>query len=150
MNEIISIIPNLKKRKLFSNEAYTLIVFKNETIFAKLTSKILNENIQKAKDKAKSEGKGFFSQWGAQIGASLNYETRYQKMSYDDILNENQANLVFKNDSISKIKIRRFDSSETTKTYYHIDIIVSGEKYKFRSNSNPANLFKLAFKDKVK
>lgn len=150
MNKILSIIPNLRKRKIFSNESYSLIVFKNETIFAKLTSKILNEDVKKAKEKAKAEGKGFFGQWGAQMGASFNYEKRYQNMSYNDIVNETQGNLVFNNDLISKIKIRRFDVPENARSYYHVDIIISGKKYKFRSNINPTSLFKSAFKDKVK
>ena len=153
MEKIISIVPNLRKRKLlgFSNETYTIIIFENETVLAKLTSKIMKENAAKAKEKAKSEGKGFFGRWGAQLASSLNYSERYRNMSISDIKNETPGNLSFDNDTITKIKIRMNDQSqESGRIFYNIDFYASGEKYKFTTEQDVETEFKKAFGNKVK
>ena len=153
MENIIAIIPELRMRKNlgFSNKAYTLIVFEEETIFARLTSKILNENIADARAQAGSEGKGFFGKLGAQLVSSLNLSEQYKNMSIDEVKNETPGNFSVANNSISKITIRHdLRDVESGRDSYYVKIYTSGEKYKFRTEHDPGAEFKTAFGPKVK
>lgn len=151
MNNVVSIIPGLKRRRFFSfsNEVYTLVVFKDKTVFARLTSQILNEIVLKAKEKAKSEGKGFFGRWGAQISSSLNYAKRYEDMSFDGIKNESEGNFSVDNDTITKVRVRMNSYDESAKNFYYVDIFVSGVKHKFTARQNPIEGLKRAYGSRV-
>lgn len=151
MQSTITIIPNLKKKKFLglTSETYTLVVTKKETIFAKLTSNMLKEIVLSAKKDAKSEGKGFFGRWGAQISASIKYFEKYNKMSLDDIKNETEGNFSIKNDSISKVKVITIEQNENARIFYEILIKTSGEKYKFITEQDVHNEFKKAYGSKM-
>ena len=161
MENIIAIIPALTIRKHFgfSFKTYTLVVFEEETVFARLTSKLLKKIIADARAQAESEGKGFFGKWGAQLLSSFNYSERYKNMSIDEVKNETPGNFSVANNSISKITIRYVPMSHNNlsdgacnsgKDDYYVKIYTSGEKYKFRTDQDPAAKFKTAFGPKVK
>ena len=141
----------MRKHLGFSNKAYTLIVLEEETIFARVTSKILNKNVADARAQAGSEGKGFFGKLGAQLVSSLNFSERYKNMSIDEVKNETPGNFSVANNSISKITIRHnLQEVERGRDSYYIKIVTSGEKYKFRTERDPGAGFKTAFGKKVK
>jgi len=151
MEKITAIIPTLRKSKMlgFSNETYTLVVTNERSIFAQLTSAMLNEQINEAKKKAKDDGKGFFGQWGAQLGASFNYSKKYEKMKPDDILKESEKNFEIKNDSIEKVKYKWYPDQEGGRNYYDVIFKTGSDKFKFKTESDPKSALKTAYGDKL-
>lgn len=140
------IISNLRKKKLFSNEVYTLVVTGEISIFALVTSKILNEEVAKARAIAKSDGKGFFGQWGAQLGASFSFGERYKSMDDKTILSENPKNFEIANQSISKVT-ERLDLNNN-KNSYIITIVASGVKYAFVSPISQVDNLRKAYRER--
>lgn len=152
MEKMTAIIPTLRKTKMlgFSNEMYTLVVTDKRSIFANLSSAMLKEQINEAKNKAKDDGKGFFGQWGAQLGASFNYSKKYEKMKPDEILKENEKNFEIKNEDIEKVKYKWYHDQEGGRSYYDVIFKTSSEKYKFKTESDPKSQLKKAYGDKFK
>lgn len=108
-DEIIGIVPNLKKSKMLglSYDSFTLVVTPDSTIFAKITNDMLKQVVKESRDQAKAEGKGFFGQWGAQIKGSFRYAERYAGMSAQAALAEDKANFAIPNAGIRSIKIKK-------------------------------------------
>jgi len=152
MEKIISVIPTLRKSKMlgFSNETYTLVVTNERSIFAQLTSAMLNKQINEAKNKAKEEGKGFFGQWGAQLKTSFNYSEKYMKMKPDEILKETNKNFEIKNSEIEKVKYKWYEDQQSARSYYDVIFKTNSEKFKFKTETNPKAELKKAYGDKFK
>jgi len=104
---VIGVVPTLKKGKSFGRwDTYTMVVTDTRSIFAQITSAMLQQIGKEAAEQAKAEGKGFFGRWGAQLKAHLSFSQRYLDMSPDEILSENKDNFFINNDDIRTIKIR--------------------------------------------
>lgn len=152
MEKIIAIVPTLRKSKMlgFSNETYTLVVTNERSIFAQLTSAMLNAQVAEAKNKAKEEGKGFFGQWGAQLKTSFNYAKKYESMKPNDILKETEKNFEIKNSEIEKVKYKWYQDQDAARNYYDITIKTNSDKYKFKTETDPKQGLKTAYGEKFK
>lgn len=134
----------------FSNETYTLVVTNERSIFAQLTSTMLNEQITKARKKAKEEGKGFFGQWGTQLKTNFNYQKKYENMKPDEILKETEKNFEIKNSDIEKVKYKWYQDQDAARNYYEVVFKTKLDKYKFKTETDPKQGLKSAYGDKLK
>lgn len=150
MEKIIAIVPELRIAKIFSNEMYTLIVTNERSIFANLTKEMLNDMYKKAREDAKAQGKGFFGQWGAQLGTAFSYSDKYSKMKPDEILKEAPKNFEIKNSEIEKVKYKWFHDEESARNYYEVIFKTTSNKHKFKTEKDPKAGLKKAYEDKVK
>jgi hypothetical protein len=146
----VTIIGPLNKPKLMglANDSFTLIVTKDQSIFAKLTSEIMKKVAEEAKQQAKQEGKGFFGQWGSQIAGGMNYSQRYLNMDPGEILKENPANFSIPNSSINLIEVKYRDNSDddgASGCEWTINIHAYSQKLSFKCNSNPKDELKKAY-----
>ncbi|AGB50309.1 hypothetical protein Metho_2145 [Methanomethylovorans hollandica DSM 15978] len=82
---VVSIIGPLHKPKIMglAYNSFTLIVTKDHSVFAKLTSEIVKKVVEDARQQAEDERKGFLGKWGSQIAGGMNYTQRYVKMAAD-------------------------------------------------------------------
>lgn len=152
---IIAIIGPLNKPKLMglTNDSFTLIVTKDQSIFAKLTSEIMKSVAEEARQQAKQEGKGFFGQWGSQIAGGMNYTQRYLRMGSEEILKENAANFSIPNSSINYVEVKYKDNSDddgTGRSEWAINIHAHSHKLNFKCNNDPRTELKKAYPETVK
>jgi hypothetical protein len=150
---IIGVMPYLRKSKMLGllSNSFTLVATLDESIFARITNAMLNQAVIDAKDKAKAEGKGFFGQWGSQMGASFNYAEKYLDMSPDLIRSENAENFSIPNAGIVSVKAReknKYDD-ERTSALWEITINSGAGKLKFNSGYDPRKGLKEIYGGKV-
>lgn len=139
-----------------SYDSYTAVITTRRMIFAQMTSQMLTQNATNAREQAKSEGKGFFGAWGAQIKAGFSFGQRYLQMSPESILAENPGNFAIENNTISQIKIglKRLNpgSSNTGPQDFEMKIQTPMGEYVYRidDSSNNEKLLKQVYGDRVK
>jgi hypothetical protein len=128
---IIATLSGLNRRKgLFGAESFNLLVTPQRMVFAYVTSEMLKWAAEQAKQNAKQQGKGFFGQWGAVIGANNFLLDRCRAMPIENILAENQENFVIYNQQVQSIKARANFDPDTNQPDT-MEIRFSGGKMKF-------------------
>jgi type 1 glutamine amidotransferase len=114
------------KQKVFS-----LIITDRRLIFAELTKEKITAMVNEARDTAKAEGKGFFGQWGAQLGTSYNYHEVYWQMAPDAALAENPGNYAIERTAFQSAKFKIGVSDDERNTPDEVIIKAASGKYKF-------------------
>jgi hypothetical protein len=67
---------------------------------------MLKAIVAQARKEAKAQGKGFFGQWGAQLGAYSAHAQRYLQMPVEEILGENPDNFQIPAAQVRKVRIK--------------------------------------------
>jgi hypothetical protein len=138
------IIPNLMQPKSWGrSDTFNLIVTNQRSIFAKLTSQIMNDTIKMRREKAAAEGKGFFGKWAAQMSDFNTYTDRYQKMTPDEALLENTENFQIQNSLIKNVKSG--SDGDEDHEMFNIEIITATQKLKFKTQYDPDKALKAAY-----
>jgi len=144
------IIPNIKKSKMLglAYDTYNLLIYDKSVVFAKVPLKIVNEEVNKARLKAKAEGKGYLVQIKEQMNASSNFYMRYTNIDKNDILKEDLANFEANKTTISKINANYktyYDSNNISNSKCEITFFIQGVKHKFWCDADLRTLLKEAF-----
>jgi hypothetical protein len=137
---VVGVVPTLKKGKSFGRwDTYTMVVTDTRSIFAQMTSAMIQQIGKEAAERAKEEGKGFFARWGEQMRAHIGFSQRYLSMSPEETLNENKDNFFINNDAIRKIKIRSKSKSsgndDVDRVVTEITIEAVGKKLVYTADS---------------
>lgn len=106
---VLAVIPNATLKGGFmgmSSKAGTLVLTERRVIFAHTTSEMMKRLVADARDGAKADGKGFFGQWGAQLGAYAAFAQRYLEMDPNVTLAESPENLSIENAAIRKAQVK--------------------------------------------
>lgn len=106
---VLAVIPNATLKGGFmgmSSKAGTLVLTERRVIFAHTTSQMMKQLVADARDGAKADGKGFFGQWGAQLGAYAAFAQRYLEMDPNATLAESPENLAIENAAIRKAQVK--------------------------------------------
>lgn len=141
---IKNIIPNLILSKSWGrSDTFNLIVTEHRSIFAKLTSQIMNETIKFRRDKATAEGKGFFGKWAAQMSGFNTYTDHYERMRPEDALGETEGNFQIENSTIINVKSR--SDGDEDKPMYDIEITTPTQKLQFKTQYDPGRELKKAY-----
>ena len=112
---ILAVLGNLTQLGGFmgiKSKTYSLIITDWRVIFAQLTKEKMTAMVNQARDEAKASGKGFFGQWGAQLGTSMNYHEAYWQMTPDQALAETQGNFAIDRPAIVSVKYKQGVSDE--------------------------------------
>ena len=131
----VAIIPNASLKKGFMGmkvTSYTLVLTESRIIFAEATAAMLKQSVADARDAAKADGKGFFGQWGAQMGAYSKLAQGYLSMDPALALAENPGNFAIEESAIASSKLKRgmTGDSDTNATPDRLIIkTTGGEKY---------------------
>jgi hypothetical protein len=144
---VVGVLSFVERRKgLLGSEAFNLVLTADRLVFAKVTSEMLKEAIDEARRGAKAQGKGFFGQWGAQLGASGSIAERYYQMPVDAILRENPDNFQLPLGQIQKVQVKhgQFDEQQTNPDYV---VIHAGGKMRFNLKGVSAGQAKKALRE---
>ena len=135
--ELIGItVTGLKKPKSFGRwDTFSLLISPQRMILAPLTSEAINKAVMDTRDKAKADGKGFWGQWGAQIGTSFRYADRFKGWTPDAAVADNPGSVVIPNDSVTEVKLLRDrkgrGSGGVEQIYYRLEIRSTVGEYRF-------------------
>ena len=143
---IREIIPNLiVSKSLGRTDTYNLIITERRSIFAKLTSEIINETVKMRRDKAAAEGKGFFGKWKAQMQGFNTYTDWYKDKTPDKALGETPGNYALDNSAIRNIKVNEDSNDEGGMDLYYIEITTPTGKLNFKTQYDPRKLLQAAY-----
>lgn len=133
-------------------DSYAGVVTTERLIMAQLTSEMLNQAAQRAREQAKAQGKGFFGAWGDQLRATMGYINRYMTISPQAIVMETQGNFAIYNSTISEIKIHVKGDDENGTREFEAEIKSTSGTFKYRLNedSQYTDLLKRVYGDRVK
>ena len=126
-----------KPKSLGRYDSFTGVVTNQRIIFAQMTSEMIKQSVQMAKDQAKAEGKGFWSQWSDQLKASYGFAKTYFSIAPAAILSETPGNFAVDNNTISEVKIKskeQMRGSQGQQAYRHefeMEIRSPQGKYEF-------------------
>ncbi len=155
IEKALGVILLRKPKSLGRYDTFTAVVTGQRMIFAQMTSEMLKDSIQAARDQAKAEGKGFWGQWEEQLRASFSYSQRYLSMDPAAALSETPGNFAVNNDAIREIKLNLKNISRGQQTQLHefeIEIASASGRYEFRMDerNDYVNLLKMVYGEKVK
>ncbi len=121
------------------SKQYTLVLTDRRVVFAQITSAMMKELVANARDDAKSEGKGFFGQWGAQLTAYSAWSERYLEMSPDQALAESDGNFAIERSIITKASLNTGQAyGDDVNTTERLVIKTTGKKYDIALGSGMA------------
>lgn len=152
---VLGLIPLRRPKSLGRYDSFIGVVTNQRMIFAELSSEMVKQEIQTARDQAKAEGKGFFGQWKEQLKASSGQPHRYFSMAPSAILSETPTNYALDNNAISEIKIKHRDLMRSGEVYgseFEMEIHSNSGKYMFKMDENDQyiKLLKQVYGEKVK
>jgi hypothetical protein len=91
---------------LLKSEAYNLVVTPSRLIFAQVTNELMKAVVEEARVDAKAQGKGFFGQWGAQLGAHNALVQRYYDQGPDAIVRTYPGSFVVPAAQVQRVRAR--------------------------------------------
>ncbi len=104
---VVAVIPSTRlKAGLIKRVDHTLVLTDRRIIFARITPEMLKQAVADAREGAKTEGKGFFGQWGAQLRAYGALAEGYLVMPPEVTLTEHPENFAIERQAISEAKVR--------------------------------------------
>jgi hypothetical protein len=128
---VMGVIPHVERRKgLIDRESFTLVLTPERLILAKMTSEMLKAIVAQARQEAKAQGKGFFGQWGAQLGAYAAHAQRYLEMPVAAILREHPDNFQIAVSQVRKVRIKTGFRDEQQNNPDRLEIH-AGDKMRF-------------------
>jgi hypothetical protein len=137
---VVAVIGNLTEVAGFmgvKSKTYTLVITDQRLIFARLTKERMNAIVAQARDEAKAAGKGFFGQWGAQLGSSFNYHELYSQMTPEEALAETPDNYAIDRSTIVSVKYKTGTMDENgASTPDRVIIKTASGKHKIQVNGS--------------
>lgn len=135
---VILTITGLKKMKRFGMyDSFFLTASNQRVIVSPLTKDMINQSVKSAQEQAKSEGKGFFGQWKAQLGTSFNYADMYLGKTPDQVLAENPGSIMLPSNSISQVELKSKDEyrNDNNSSYYLLYLRTNQGVFEYRLDS---------------
>ncbi len=131
---VLGLIPNAVLNSGFlgvGSKPYVLVLTDRRVIFAFVTKEMTKKMVTDAREGAKAEGKGFFGQWGAQLGAFAAFSQRYYEMTPDQTLAETAESFAIDRSTIVKAKIVHGTMDENgAESPDRLIIKTTGKKYR--------------------
>ena len=151
---VIGVMILRKPKSLGRYDTYSGVLTPQRLIFAQMTGDMLKDAINQARAQAKSEGKGFFGQWGEQLKASASFASRYYNIEPSVALSETPGNFALNNNTISevKLKLKTFGNPDNNQKEFEVEFKGSSGKYKYKmdENNDYLNMLKQVYGDRVK
>ncbi len=130
---IYGIIPGLRRGKGFlgmGSETFNLILTPGRMVFASFTQQMMKEAVVAARQEAKSQGKGFLGQWGAQMGWLEQICRPYHSMPVDAIIASNPGSFFIPYGTVKRVRVNQTgDDDEPSRTELMVE--AAGGKHRF-------------------
>ena len=144
---VIGVIPNARiKVSMFSTKCYTLVFTNYRLLIAEATKDVVTAQVEMARAQAKAQGGGFFSQWGAQLKASVGFAEHYRAMTPDQVLAESPGNGALNPADVrelrfeSKSKDVGDDDAPVHQEFLKITLVTGGGKKEFNTDTEDPNI----------
>ena len=153
---VVDMIGGLRRPvSLVKADSCVMVVTNRRMIIAQLTSQAMTDMAMQARERAKSEGKGFFGQWAEQLKGTFSYAEKYRSMEPSAIMAETSGNFALENNDIAQIKIN-YKPMRSGGQYQpgEFEIIVDSTtgKFNFKTHENDdcIRILKQSYGDRVK
>lgn len=106
---IVSLIPNAMLRAGFlgaGTKPYVIAFTQSRVIFGRVTNDMLKQAVNRSRDGATSEGKGFFGKWGAQLNAYSELAEGFGRMTPEQLLAQDAGNFAVDRSAVTKVKLK--------------------------------------------
>lgn len=113
-------------------DSYNMIVTPNRLVFAHVSPQLMKEATKRARELAKQEGKGFFGQWGAQLGWTRVLHDQYRTMGVDGVLCQYDGSFVIPNHHIQRVRYKSSHDEQSGQTSHELVLRTSGDKLRFK------------------
>ena len=124
--------------------SYTIVVSRERLIFAQVTKEMAMAAVEAARGAAKGSGKGFFGQWGAQLGAVGGIADRYYHMSTDQTLAENPGNWFLERAQVNGVKVKSGSwNDDNGQSDDRLTVKSTQGKFRFNIGSNASEVKRL-------
>lgn len=133
---VYSVIPNAMLQAGFmgvKTKPFILMLTERRVIGVFITNQRMKQLVLDARDSAKAEGKGFFGQWGSQMGAYSALAESYLSVPPEQALAEAAENFAIERAAIVKAKLKTGTSDYETGASGSDYLIIKtkDKKYKF-------------------
>jgi hypothetical protein len=134
---VLALLSQLARRKgLLSAQEYILAVTAQRLVFARITSRMIQDAAMQAKTMARDQGKGFMGQWGAVIGARQHICERYWQMSAESILAEDPESFSVPLQQVREIRTKsESDADDNTTELLEIQTTTSKLRFTLAATS---------------
>jgi hypothetical protein len=132
---IVGMIPLRQLKSLGRYDPFVGVITNQRLVFARLTSEMIKDSATRARNEAKSQGKGYLGQMSSQMREySSGYSSRYLSMQPSAILAETPGNFALGNLSISelRLKLRNSRQGNGDENEFEVEFLSGGAKYEFR------------------
>ncbi len=154
--QLVGIVPQvLKKEGLIKRVSYNVIVTDKRLLFSQITKAMIKEDQAALIEETK--GKGFMARMSAVMSSNQRLYNRYQQLTPEQILNENQGNFSLDHQHIDSIKFRYSmtydDSGQSGSDKFIIKSVLGKHEFSFSNNgstSHAKTMLKTALGSKVK
>lgn len=113
-------------------DSYNMIVTPSRLVFAHVTLELKKEMTQLAREQAKEKGKGFFGQWGAQLGWMHVLHDRYRRMGVDAVLSQYEGSFAIPNQHVGRVRYKSSHDDESGQTSHELILRTAGDKLRFK------------------
>jgi hypothetical protein len=127
---VYSSISGLNKG-FFGRENYVMLITQQQLIFVRLKGEEMNVIIQSAREKANTEGKGFFGKISAQLGAHFNMGDYFLNWTPQQVYSRFGEVVSVPLNSINEIRVRAKKDQEDFQDSYELRIKSTGYNEKF-------------------
>jgi len=132
---IVAVLSGLQQHKGFLGlkvQTYNLVITPTRLVFAAISSKLMNEAVAQARAEAKSQGAGFFGQWGAQFGWMGVLERRLLATPVDAIFDKFPGSFSLPAAEVRRITLRTEEDEESARETHEVRIEAASGKYRFQ------------------
>lgn len=154
---VLGFVPTVHRRSGFmglKTEAFTVMVTSARLVFVPIGGEEMKQALAEARERAKQAGKGFFGQWGAQLGWLSVVQERLMAMPVDTILASRPGSFSIPLSTIRQVKINLDRSDEHTPNILRLIIETQAGKQSYELTSGGPKevraLLKQALGDSVK
>ncbi|MCS7060138.1 MAG: zinc ribbon domain-containing protein [Anaerolineae bacterium] len=135
---VLGFVPTVQRRSGFMGlkaEAFTIMVTPARLVFVPIGSEEMKQAVAEARERAKQAGKGFFGQWGAQLGWLGILHERLATTPVDATLASRPGSFFIPLFAIKRIKIDVDVGDEDSPTTTHLVIDTQADKHSYELTS---------------
>ncbi len=140
---VIGVLPNLARKKGFlgfGRDTFNVVLTQNRIIFALLTSQMIKDEAQRAREEAKARGDNIFKKMWNTATAGYNVHKRYPAMAPDAILAETAGNFVIDPNAVTRMKYKNGGINDNHSSSDIITFEYSGAKLRLETQNGSASL----------
>jgi hypothetical protein len=124
---VVGVVSRIERRKGLVAQAFNLVLTPQRLVFARLTSQMLRDAAEQARQAARAQGVGFMGQWGAVTQANAAICARYYHTPVEVILREHPDNFSIPAGQVQRVQIIQGDVDEDQVTHGRMVIHAPGK-----------------------